>query len=104
MCLFKNFFLYFIIKINYFYYIMFQEEQINTSYQSSNNQKNDYQQLKDATIQRLEILGDKIEKCVNLAEKEPGEEVLLLLHTIQIIYKELLLLKDDVETLKSHSQ
>jgi hypothetical protein len=104
MCLFKKFFLYFIIKINYFYYIMFQEEEISTSYQSSNNQKNDYQKLKDGTIQRLEILGDKIEKCVNLVEKETGEEVLLLLHTIQIIYKELLLLKDDVETLKSHSQ
>ncbi len=83
---------------------MFQEEEISTSYQSSNNQKNDYQKLKDGTIQRLEILGDKIEKCVNLVEKETGEEVLLLLHTIQIIYKELLLLKDDVETLKSHSQ
>ncbi len=85
---------------------MSEEVSIETNIQNRRvEEKSEYQTLKDQTLQKLSILGNKIETCLDLtvenAHKE--EEINLLLQTVRLIYQELLLLKDDVETLKSYS-
>ncbi len=60
---------------------------------------------KEKTIQKLNIIGNRIEKLMNLDEEslKNSESIKLLLEIIRNLYTELLLLKEDVEKLKTMS-
>ncbi len=64
-----------------------------------------YQQLKSETIQKLSILGTKIDNCLDIpiAKLESDEHISLLLKSIQLIHQELINLKRDVALLKEYS-
>ena len=64
-----------------------------------------YQQLKSATIQKLSILGEKIDNCLDIpiTKLENEEHISLLIKSIQLIHQELLHIKKDVALLKEYS-
>ncbi len=69
------------------------------------NEERLYDSLKKETIQKLNILGNRIEKLTDLDEDtlKNSESIKLLLEIIRNLYTELLLLKDDIEKLKEMS-
>lgn len=80
---------------------MFEPESIIYSLNEFN--ENAYQKLKSETIEKLNILGNKINICVSNIDVKKDEQILLLLQSIDLIYKELVSLKKDVKTLKECS-
>ena len=82
---------------------VFEKSSSITFYQE--HQESRYQQLKSETIQKLSILGTKIDHCLDIpiATLESEENISLLLKSIQLIHQELLNLKKDVLLLKEYS-
>ncbi len=70
------------------------------------NQELIYQKLKENTIEKMNILGNRIEKILELNETALCNEkaTLLLFQSVKSIYQELLLLKEDVNLLKEASK
>lgn len=54
---------------------------------------------KSETIQKIDILGNKIEKLMNLNENDLKDEtnIELLLNSVRLIYHELFLIKNELE-------
>ncbi len=69
------------------------------------NQELIYQKLKENTIEKMNILGNRIEKILELNENAlcNEEATLLLFQSVKSMYQELLLLKEDVNLLKEAS-
>jgi hypothetical protein len=70
------------------------------------NQELIYQKLKENTIEKMNILGNRIEKILELNENAlcNEEATLLLFQSVKSIYQELILLKEDVNLLKEASK
>ena len=68
------------------------------------NQEIIYENLKEKTIQKMNTLGSRIEKILELNENTlcNEEATLLLFQSVKTIYQELILLKEDVNVLKNH--
>lgn len=65
------------------------------------NQEIIYESLKDKIIQKMDILGNRIEKILELNENIlNNNESILLFQSVKTIYQELILLKEDVNILK----
>lgn len=77
----------------------------NTNLKVYENNEMLYHSYKEKTIQKLNIIGNRIEKLMNLDEDtlKNSESIQLLLEIIPNLYTELLLLKEDVEKLKTMS-
>jgi hypothetical protein len=77
----------------------------NTNLKVYENNEMLYHSYKEKTIQKLNIIGNRIEKLMNLDEDtlKNSESIKLLLEIIRNLYTELLLLKDDIEKLKTMS-
>lgn len=69
------------------------------------NQELIYQKLKENTIEKMNILGNRIEKILELNENAlcNEEATLLLFQSVKSIYQELILLKENVNLLKEAS-
>lgn len=69
------------------------------------NQELIYKTLKENTIHKMNILGNRIEKILELNENAlcNEEATLLLFKSVKSIYQELLLLKENVNLLKEVS-
>lgn len=70
------------------------------------NQEIIYESLKEKTIQKMNTLGSRIEKILELNENTlcNEEATILLFQSVKKIYQELLLLKEDVNVLKETSK
>ena len=75
----------------------------NSNIQVYENNEMLYDSLKEKTLQKLNILGNRIEKLMNVDEEslKNSESIKLLLEIIRSLYTELLLLKEDIEKLKT---
>ena len=73
---------------------------------STNNIEINYKTLKENTIHKMNILGNRIEKILELNENAlcNEEATLLLFKSVKSIYQELLLLKENVNLLKEVSK
>ncbi len=77
----------------------------NSNFQVYENTENAYKTLKNETISKLDILGNRIEKLMNIDENtlKNQEAILLLLESVKNIYTELYILKKDIEDLKNYN-
>lgn len=68
--------------------------------------ENKYQKLKRETVEKLSILGDKIDQCldVSILKMDKEENILLLAKSIQLIHQELKNIKDDITLLKEYQK
>ncbi len=77
----------------------------NSNFQVYENTENAYKTLKINTISKLDILGNRIEKLMNIDQNilKNEEAILLLLESVKNIYTELYILKKDIEDLKNYN-
>ncbi len=77
----------------------------NSNFQVYENNQILYNSLKNETISKLDILGNRIEKLMNIDEDtlKNQEAILLLLESVKNIYTELYILKKDIEDLKNYN-
>ena len=77
----------------------------NSNVQVYENSEIVYKTLKRKTISKLDILGNRIEKLMNIDENilKNEEAILLLLESVKNIYTELYILKKDIENLKNYN-
>ncbi len=77
----------------------------NSNVQVYENSEMVYKTLKRKTISKLDILGNRIEKLMNIDEDilKNEESILLLLESVKNIYTELYILKKDIENLKNYN-
>ncbi len=78
----------------------------NSNVQVYENSEMVYKTLKRKTISKLDILGNRIEKLMNIDEdilKNEESILLLLLESVKNIYTELYILKKDIENLKNYN-
>ncbi len=77
----------------------------NSNFQVYENNQILYNSLKNETISKLDILGNRIEKLMNIDENtlKNQEAILLLLESVKNIYTELYILKKDIEDLKNYN-
>jgi hypothetical protein len=86
-------------------FIMSEDLFEDTNLKVYENQELIYQKLKENTIEKMNILGNRIEKILELNENAlcNEEATLLLFQSVKSMYQELLLLKEDVNLLKEAS-
>ena len=75
----------------------------NTNLKVYENNEMLYHSYKEKTIQKLNIIGNRIEKLMNLDEEslKNSESIKLLLEIIRNLYTELLLLKEETKASSS---
>jgi hypothetical protein len=79
---------------------MIQETFEPLQYHTSNYEQKKYQELKRETIAKLNILEEKINKCLT-SEFQNEEEIILMIEVLQTIRFEIQHIRNDITLLKN---
>ncbi len=87
------------ININYIYHMIQETFEPLQSY-TSNHEEKKYQELKRETIAKLNILEEKINKCLT-SDFQNEEEIILMIEVLQTIRFEIQHIRNDITLLKN---